>query len=53
MDKFKECFPPEIESQLLDINNLDCLVTKANQLVQQFKPKQTTSSSLLSHSAQE
>ena len=27
IDKFKECFPPEIESQLLDINDLDCLVT--------------------------
>ena len=53
IDKFKECFPPEIEPQLLDINNLDHLVTKANQLVQLFKPKQTTSSSLLSHSAQE
>ena len=33
IDKFKECFPPEIESQLLDINDLDRLVTKANQLV--------------------
>ena len=53
IDKFKECFPPEIESQLLDINNLDHLVTKANQLVQLFKLKQTISSSLLSHSAQE
>ena len=53
IDKFKECFPPEIESQLLDINNLDCLVTKASQLVQLFKLKQTTSISLLSHSAQE
>ena len=53
IDKFKECFPPEIESQLLDINNLDHLVTKANQLVQLFKPKQTTPSSLLSHSVQQ
>ena len=53
IDKFKECFPPEIESQLLDINNLDWLVTKANQLVQLFKPKQTASSSLLLHSAQQ
>ena len=53
IDKFKECFAPEIESQLLDINDLDHLVTKANQLVQLFKLKQTTSSSLLSHSAQE
>ena len=24
IDKFKECFPPEIESQLLNINDLDC-----------------------------
>ena len=46
IDKFKECFPPEIEMQLLDINDLDSLVTKANQLVQLFKPKQSTSSSL-------
>ena len=51
IDKFKECFPLEIESQLLDINNLDQLVTKANQLVQLFKSKQTASSSLLLHSA--
>ena len=53
IDKFKECFPPEIESQLLDINDLNHLGTKANQLVQLFKPKQTTPSSLLSHSAQQ
>ena len=53
IDKFKECFPPEIEPQFLDINDLDQLVTKANQLVQLFKPKQTASSSLLSHSAQQ
>ena len=33
IDKFKECLPPEIESQLLDINDIDWLVTKANQLV--------------------
>ena len=39
IDKFKECFPPEIESQLLDINDLDRLVTKANRLAQLFKPK--------------
>ena len=52
-NKFKECFPPEIESQLLDIDDLDQLVTKDNQLVQLFKPKQTASSSLLSHSAQQ
>ena len=49
----RNAFPPEIESQLSDINDLDHLVTKANQLVQLFKQKQTTSSSLLSHSAQE
>ena len=38
---------------MLGINNLDWLVTKANQLVQLFKPKQTASSSLLLHSAQQ
>ena len=53
IDKFKECFPPEIESQLLDINDLDHLVTKANQLVQLFKPKSTNTSSLLTHSEQQ
>ena len=52
-DKFKECFSPEIESQLLDINDLDHLVTKANQLVQLFKPKSNNTSSLLSHSEQQ
>ena len=53
IDKFKECFSPEIESQLLDINDLDCLVTKANQLVQLFKPKATNTSSLLTHLEQQ
>ena len=53
IDEFKECFPPEIESQLLDINDLDHLVTKANQLVQLFKLKSNNASSLLSHSAQQ
>ena len=38
---------------MLDINDLDWLVTKANKLVQLFKPKQTASSSLLSHSTQQ
>ena len=53
IDKFKEYFPPRIESQLLDINDLDHLVTKANQLVQLFKPKTNNTSSLLSHSEQQ
>ena len=53
IDKFKECFPPEIESQLLNINDLDHLVTKANQLVQLFKPKSNDANLLLSHSAQQ
>ena len=49
VDKFKECFPPEIESQLLDIDDLDRLTTKANQLVQLFKTKPQVSSTLLAH----
>ena len=53
IEKFKECFPPEIEYKLLDINDLDRLVTKSNQLVQLFKSKQAMSSSLLSHLAQQ
>ena len=32
-----------------DIDDLDRLVTKANQLVQLFKPKQNTSSAVLVH----
>ena len=39
IDKFKEAFPPEIESQLLDIDNLERLIIKAHQLVQLFMPK--------------
>ena len=38
---------------LLDINDLGRLVTKTNNLVQLFKPKQIASSSLLSHSTQQ
>ena len=53
IDKFKELFPPEIESQLLDIDDLERLIIKAHQLIQLFKPKQTVAANVLAHATQE
>ena len=49
IDKFREAFPPEIESQLMDINDLEILIIKAHQLIQLFKPKQSTTGTVLAH----
>ena len=51
IDKFKEAFPPETESQLLDIDDLERLIIKAHQLVQLFKPKQSTTGTVLAHTS--
>ena len=51
IDKFKEAFPPEIESQLLYIDDLERLIIKAHQLVQLFKLKQSTTGTVLAHTS--
>ena len=47
LDKFIEAFPPKIKSQLLDIDHLERLIIKAHQFVQLFKPKLSTTGSVL------